>query len=151
MDGQPVWLASLSRSNPITRERLPTTRWSPEQFAEAEDLLSDVLDGVGDESAQRSFRMQITLCRHRRVSDEEQARLPMDFWDAPPVGLAGGPVAILWETVPGSLSTKPCANPRRKALSLTDPDLWIPIECGECPSCLARARLDADVLVAATD
>src|ERR1041384_4822949 len=110
MNGEPVWLASISRQSAYTRERLPTTRWTPAQMAESERILDQVLDGLGDATAQRGFRMQITLCRHRLVSEDEKRRLPQSFWDAPAVGLAGAPVEVLWETVEGGPSTKPCAN-----------------------------------------
>lgn len=142
MNGAPVWLASLSRPNLATRERLPTTRWTGAQMADGEHILRQTLDGIGDPTAQRLFRMQLTLCLHRRVSQEEQAHLPASFWEHPAIGLAGAPVAVLWETVPGSPSTRPCANPGHRMLSATDPELWLPVACGVCPSCRARAAID---------
>jgi len=145
MDGTPVWLCSLSRRTVLTNKIVPTTRWSHAMMTEADALIDAVLGELGDKARQRSFRMQVTLCGHRACSPGEVRHLPPDFWHGPATGLAGGPVDILWETVPGSLSTKPCEHPRRQRIdaSSADPDLWIPIECGVCPSCLARARIDA--------
>lgn len=105
-------------------------------------MLMQTLDGIGDDAAQRLFRMQATLCLQRRISVDEQRRLPVTFWDTPGQNLAGGAIELLWESVPGSPSTRPCANPGHRSLSLTDPDLWLAIECGVCDSCRARAAWD---------
>lgn len=142
MNGQPVWLASLSRPNPITGERLPTTRWPDWGRSRGAALLRQVLDGLGDPARERLFRMQITLCLHRAATDAEVAALPEWFHAAPAVGLAGGPVEVIWESEPGALSTRPCLAPGRERLSRIDPDLWLPVECGECETCRARTRIE---------
>ncbi len=99
------------------------------------------LDGVGDVTRQRLFRMPITLCLHRVLTDEEVAGLPGGEC-VTAEHLAGGPLEVLWETVPGSLSTKPCERPGRKQLDPFRPDLWLIQECGRCPPCEARARIE---------
>jgi hypothetical protein len=140
MDGQPVWLASISR-----RDRrgalVATGRWSAPDVAAARSRLERALWGVGDESRQRLFRMNITLCLHRAPTDEEVAGLP-DWWHAAPAtDLAGGPIEVLWESTPGAASTRPCLAPRRGLFPGAPPDLWVPLDCGRCPPCRARAAV----------
>ena len=135
-----MWLASVSRRSPITDRFLPTPRWSADQLAEGETLLDQLLAGCGDPGGQRSFRMNLTLCRHRLLTTAEVRRTG---GGACAHGIAGGPVAVLWETHPGAASTRPCANPVRRPFpgEPVDPDLWLPIDCGRCPSCRARAAI----------
>lgn len=98
-----------------------------------------LMEGLGDPTRERLFRMNITLCLHRVASDAEVAALPPHFKQDTP-GLAGGPIEILWSKgLETSLSCQPCANPTRRVLEPSRPDLWVPDPCGKCPSCLARA------------
>lgn len=100
------------------------------------------LDGIGEPEKERCFRMQITLCIHRGATPEEVAGLPRD-WHEALSGMAGGPVEVLWERgVESLLSAKPCANPRQLDLGLGHPDLWVPRDCGRCPSCVARKQME---------
>src|SRR4029453_11044398 len=145
MSGTPVWLASLSRWSPITREPIPTGRWSQVERDGAAALLREVLEGAGDPHRERHFRMNVTFCIHRAISTPEATALPVAFWHWPATGLAGGPVEILWESEPGSPSTRPCLNPTRSRLGSRDPDLWLPVDWGRCPPCLARAAIEAVV------
>ena len=143
MDGTPVWLASISKRHPITRQTVPNTRWSPADRAGASALLMAALAGVGDPARQRTFRMNITLCVHRALTDEEIAGLPPVWHAQPGTHLAGGPVEILHETVPCAPSTRPCEQPGRHYITLGDPDMWVPQDCGRCAPCLARRAVEA--------
>jgi hypothetical protein len=137
MDGQPVWLASFSRWRGDLAIAVP--RWSQDHLRDGEAELRSMLDGVGDPSRERLFRMNVTLCLHRAATDEEVSRMPSWFHTYPACALAGGPVKVLWENVPGSLSTKPCTKPTKRKLDKRDPLLWLPMDCGRCPPCVARS------------
>ena len=102
-----------------------------------------ILGPLGDRSRERLFRMNVTLCLHRALRPDELERLPASFFSGAAQGLAGPPVAVLWETVPGAASTKPCANPGHEIIPgyADDPHGWVPRECGVCPSCQARATV----------
>lgn len=121
---------------------LSTQVWTPRTLAEAEATLLRVLAGAGDTRYERLFRMQITLCLHRALTADEISILPSYFHTDPAVDLAGGPVEILRETEPGWETTKPCHQPVRHSLDPRDPLLWFPLDCGDCPPCLARQALD---------
>lgn len=144
MDGWPVWLASLS-----IRDRfgsiVPTAKWDVFRMGAAQNSIDALLDGVGDRSRQRSFRMCITLCRHRALTPEEADQLPDEWWTTPAKDLAGGPLEILWSVgVPETLSTQPCARPTKVRLG---PSLYFPDDCGTCETCVARATCRAKLPV----
>lgn len=81
----------------------------------------------------------ISLLRvHRAATDDEVARQPDHFHHGVGCGLAGGPVEVISETVPGSLSTKPCLNMGREPFDTRSPHGWIPRGCGRCDTCVAR-------------
>jgi len=138
MNGQPVWLASLS-----TRDKhgevIATGNLKPYQVREAEVILRKALEGVGDPSRERLFRMNITMCLHRAATDIEVATAPLWWQESPGCGIAGGPVAILWENTPASDSCKPCEKPGHGIIYPSRPDLWFPVDCGSCAPCVARA------------
>lgn len=142
MGGEPVWLASYSRRD--KRKRIVATdTFDRTQRARAKDVLLRALDGVGDPSRYRLFRMQVTTCLHRVLTDDESARI-----GACPIGrptyIAGNPVEVLEESgVPDIPSTRPCATPRRVPLVDDNPRLWLPVGCGECDPCKARAAIEA--------
>jgi hypothetical protein len=143
MDGAPVWLVSVSRRSPLTGRIRTVPTWNEAERQETVALMRQVLEGAGDPGRERIFRIQVTMCLHRALSDAEIAGLPRWFHEAEAIGIAGGPVAILWENVAGRASTKPCENPHRRLL---DPgsgqlDVWIPIDCGWCEPCQARAAI----------
>jgi hypothetical protein len=142
MDGTPVWLASISKRHPITRQMVPNTRWSPTDRVGATALLTAALSGVGDPTRQRTFRMNVTYCVHRALTDTEISGLPQTWHAQPGTHLAGGPVEILHETVRGGPSTRPCEAPSRSYVTLGDPDMWIPRDCGRCGPCLARRAVE---------
>lgn len=144
MRGSPVWLASVSRQNRITRGPLATPSWSKPVMAESIGLLRRLLGPAGDASRERVFRMQVTVCLHRALSPVEIAGLPAYFETDPAVDLAGGPVEILEESEEGWETTKPCHTPTRIPLDPSNPLLWFPSDCGACPPCQARAALTAD-------
>lgn len=147
MDGRPVWLASVSlrdkKGSPIL-----TPKWSEGTMRRAQDALHAVVAGIGDPERERCFRMQVTVCLHRALSDSEIARLPDSWHRAPPVDLAGGPVEILWSKgIRDIPSCKPCVAPTKTPISaLTgvrndDPDAWFPNDCGTCEPCHARTTI----------
>lgn len=133
MRGQPVWLASLTRWQGSPRHSTPRTTgtWTPGELADGFARLRVLLDGVGDPERERGFRMNLTLCIHRATTPDEAARLP----PFTPSHLAGGPVEVVYETEPGKLSTRPCSDPGREVFGGT----WLPVDCGRCATCLARA------------
>ena len=135
MNGWPVWLASLSRRD--RRGRIVTTdRWTADQMAAAQTSIDTLLGQLGNPDQERSFRMCVTLCRHRALTPEEADRLPDEWWTTPARDLAGGPVEVLWSKgIPQPPSTMPCEHPTKLPLG---PGSWFPEDCGECPTCLAR-------------
>ena len=60
MDGQPVWLCSVSHTDKSGIKG--TSEWAHEEFAMAERLAYAALKGVGDDGRERAFRMNITFC-----------------------------------------------------------------------------------------
>jgi hypothetical protein len=143
MDGLPVWLVSVSRRSPLTSRIRTVPTWSEEERQQTIALMRDVLAEAGDRGKERIFRMQVTMCLHRALSDAEIAGLPAWFHAAEAIDIAGGPVEILWENAVGKPSTRPCERPRKRLL---DPgtgqlDLWIPLDCGLCAPCQARAAI----------
>lgn len=137
MNGQPVWLASVSRMRP-NGKTLYVPEWTQPQLRDATRQLRQVTAGIGNQKRERLFRMNVTLCLHRAATDEEVAGQPEWFLKSPGNGLAGGPVEVLWETEPGAQSTKPCESPKRYMLDARNPHSWIPTDCGQCPPCMAR-------------
>lgn len=142
MNGQPVWLASISRRD-SKGARVYVPEWGKAVRDVAERLLRQMVDGVGNPSRERLFRMNVTMCLHRAASDEEVAAQSEEFRCAPGNGLAGGPVEILAETEQGSPSTRPCEAPDRHVIDRASPHGWIPVDCGDCEPCLARANFMA--------
>jgi len=98
---------------------------------------------LGDRSGKRFWCIN-PACAWRGVTPKELRLLP-DWWHvARSVNLAGGPVEVLWSKgLPDTPSAQPCAIPRREPINPRRPDLWAPIDCGECPSCLARKAYEA--------
>lgn len=141
MGGRPVWLASASLRD-RNGQLLPSEAWYRTRDGDrARKVLYRTLDGVGDQDRQRLFRMPITVCLHRALSDNDLACLPA-WWDSvPAVHLAGGSVEILWETEPGEASTRPCAAPSFVNLD-TLGRLPAIDECGDCGPCRARAAIE---------
>ena len=87
---------------------------------------------------QRAFRMNITFCVHRALSDGEKAALPDSFL-AGPGGEAGPPVEVLWSKgIPETLASGACENPGHRVVIPGRPDLWVPEGCGRCAVCVAR-------------
>lgn len=124
-----------------------TADWGLTEYALAERFALSALRGVGDETRQRAFRMNVTYCIHRAVSAEERAIIAQSpAWCNAPGGLAGGPVEVLWTRgIPHREAAMPCHNPGRLVISASRPDLWLPSDCGRCPPCLARAAILAVV------
>lgn len=133
-----MWLVSVSHS--VAGKIVPTEIWTKDHRLRIADRLIDmVLDGRGDPRRERSFRMCITLCRHRAISDKENDELPESFHKAPATDIAGGPVEVLWSSqdMPKSDSVLPCRDPGKVPLP-GQHELWLPVDCGRCPPCVAR-------------
>lgn len=136
MGGWPVWLASASLRDRHGRIH-PAKDWDEPTTQRVSDGLTVLLDGVGDDDHEREFRMCITLCRHRALTDAEFAALPEWWHAADAVDIAGGPVEVRWShNVPDTPATQPCVAPGKIALG---DGLWLPEDCGECEPCCARA------------
>lgn len=143
-----MWLASVSARRPDDTI-VATTRYSPAMRAQARKYLWAHVRNVGDHNRFRLFRMQVTTCLHVAVSDEELERLPAAWREWPGTALAGGPVEVLEERgIPDIPSTKPCHNPTREPIPGNEYDpgeLWVPIDCGRCPPCRARAAIEREI------
>lgn len=120
---------------------MPTGEYSKPERERALRLLRQLLSGRGDERWVRFFRMNLTYCLHRGLSDAEIAMLPSRWHQAPAVHIAGGPVEVFWSrgVAPGVVSCDPCHGPGRRYLS---EKIWLPVDCGACPPCLARAEIE---------
>lgn len=130
-------LAGADRGQKLDRRPIPTADYNNNDRTKAERFLDQLLRGVGDQKWARFFRMNLTYCLHRGLSDEEIASLP-ELWHMQQARhIAGGPVEVFWSrgVAPGAISAEPCENPRKEYMT---PEIWLPIDCGECPSCLAR-------------
>jgi hypothetical protein len=145
MGGVPVLLASISRRSALQGRPLATPLWNEPLRAESAALLRRLLGPAGNPDRERLFRMQVTMCLHRALTLDEIDSLPAYFHDDPSTDLAGGPVEILWESEAGLPSTRPCHNPIHEPLWPGAPLLWLPLDCGTCPPCLARAALDGSM------
>jgi len=132
-----VWLASISRIRP-NGQTLYVPEWSESQMRQAERQLREMVEGVGNTTRERLFRMNVTLCLHRAATDDEVAAQPGWFLTCPGNGLAGGPVEVLSETETGSESTRPCRSPKKFVIDPRSPHGWIPTDCGVCEPCVAR-------------
>jgi hypothetical protein len=146
-----VWLASVSRWDGPERP-LPTSAWAiqPHEatWRAGERVLDALLAGRGDATRERQFRMPITLCRHRALSDAEIAGLPAWWHEAEAIDLAGPPLEVQWSRgIRESLSVQPCRAPSRRKLpvkggpTLAAGGLYLIEACGKCDTCKARARL----------
>jgi hypothetical protein len=149
MDGQPVWLASMSYRNK-SGQFINTAKWKDSmrilnKRQKPSAVLQDIIGPLGDESKERCFRMNMTMCLHRAATDEEVKSLPKT-WQQQLPGLAGGPIEILWSTVPISDSARPCHAPTPLVAIKNRPDLFIPQDCHQCLPCKARLALCANVV-----
>lgn len=141
MEGRPVWLASISIWDPRQGAIIPTSVWRRDRYAldRGEQILREVLNGAGDPTRERLFRMNVTLCLHRGLTDEEERTIGSGC----AVHLAGGAVEVLWQRgVRSSPAAMPCERPRRRLLPGGDPRLWLPVDCGGCEPCHARAAIE---------
>lgn len=134
-----MWLASVSRRD-RTGAIVPASTWGLGVRNKAEKILLEVLRGVGDRSRERLFRMNITLCLHRGMTEKEEDGLPEWWHDACAVDPAGGGVEIFRSRGTSDRpSVMPCLRPTRTyPPGCTDERLWIPIDCGECEPCRDR-------------
>lgn len=144
MEGRPVWLASVACRDG-RGELVATGDWPADARTRADEILTRLLAGVGDESREVVFRMNITLCRHRGLTDEEEASLGADFHDAPATDTAGCSVETIWRKGVDSPASLPCENPGRVVADRSRPDLWLPEPCGVCGPCIDRERVRVKV------
>ena len=135
-----MWLASGSIKRKSDGWIKPTGTWPMSLRAFVEEPLRAALTGAGDRERERLFRMNITLCIHRGVTPAEESHLSQEWKDAP-CGLAGGPVELLRSKGVNNVAGAPCKNPSRQSLIPGRPDLWFPMDCGECAPCLAREEV----------
>lgn len=135
----------MSRRSPLTPTKpISTGLWIPQARREAEAHLLRLLGPAGNPARERLFRMNVTMCLHRALTDEEvDAAGPALRTDAP-TDLAGGPIEILRETEEGLETTKPCHNPTRVGMDPRDALLWLPFDCTKCPPCIARMALQEE-------
>jgi len=105
----------------------------------ARRLLEQVLKGAGNPERERVFRMCITLCMHRAIREDELRLIPAWWHQAEAVDIAGGPLEVLESRgVEEIASAFPCHAPGKRPFDPKRPDLWIPVDCGFCPPCMAR-------------
>lgn len=137
MDGEPVWLASVSLKR--RGEIVGTETWNRKRYQTAEKIARRALRGVGDSGRQRAFRMNITFCVHRALKATERAALTASFFQAVG-GVAGPPVEVLWSRgIEHRLAAMPCRDPAKMVVVPDRPDLWVPVGCESCDVCEARA------------
>lgn len=150
-----MWLASISKRNHNGKgDVVPAFTWSSRLMREARTILLATLVGVGDETRERGFRMCTTMCVHRALSDAEVAQLGEAWCSLAPRDMAGGPLEILYERgCAATLSTRPCAAPEKVELGrgAAGVALFVPIDCGECPTCLDRLARAGGLLIARTE
>jgi hypothetical protein len=139
-----VWLASVSRTSP-SGKLLAAWTWGEGTKRAAARLLESALAGVGDASRERLFRMPITMCRHRALTQAEHDGLPRWWHDAPAMDLAGPPEEVLWTRgIPEIPSTMPCLDPGRRQLDARRTELYAIVPCGTCATCAARAARETN-------
>ena len=97
-----------------------------------------VLKGVGNQSMETCFRMNVTLCMQRALTEAEAQQLtcPLDA----AIRLAGAPVELLWVKGVTGHTLRPCENVIKHVIDPTRPDLWFPIDCENCEPCEARLQ-----------
>ena len=130
-------LAGLGGSSVPDKRPILTSDYSQNDRNKADRMLDQLLRGVGDKRWGRFFRMNLTYCLHRGLSDDEIAGLP-ELWHMQRArDIDGGPVEVFWSrgVAEGAISAEPCVAPQRQYIT---PEIWLPIDCGECPPCLAR-------------
>lgn len=143
MNGRPVWLASVSMRDSLG-EIIPTGRWTVRQREKADRIIGRILGGAGDQEREVAFRMNVTVCRHRGLTDDEEAGLPSSFHEFEATDSAGASVELLWSRGVTGAAIEPCANPGREPIGDSgDPDMWLPVPCERCESCLARQAVAA--------
>jgi hypothetical protein len=136
MNGRPVWLASVALRD-HRGDIIPTPELGDDQRKRAEQLLRWALHGVGDESREVFFRMNLSMCLHRGLTDDEERRLPSSFHDFVATDSAGAAVEVLSARGVSGIAHLPCENPARKYLQ-NRPHYWLPEPCGQCGPCRAR-------------
>lgn len=142
-----MWLASVSLTNKRGL-KVCTPSWRNMQWRHAFALLDEATHGVGHPEHFRKFRMQITVCKHVPLREDEIAVLPPDWMEGQGDSLAGGPVEAL-DSVglpPGLVSVRCCENPGKTMLlnrhGFSDNNqAWLPKDCGLCAPCVAREEL----------
>lgn len=143
-----VWMAFVGVRDMMDRV-IATDSWSDHRRACLLDLLRRALSGVGDETRERLFRMQPALCLERALTPAESAEIPAERQALKAAHIFGGPVELFSSFVDVTAGN-PCEKPTRQyhrrqqkrgGFGSIETDLWVPIDCGECPPCLAREKI----------
>lgn len=142
MSGRPVWLASGSLRD-WQGNLVLTGEMRGRDRVRVTDALLELLEGIGNPEHERCFRMNATICIHRALSAGEEATLSAEWCALPAIHLAGGPVELLWSRgVQDTPSVRPCKSPGKKWI---DRRTWVPLDCGRCAPCRARADIEDGV------
>jgi len=133
-----VWLASISLWDRRDKQ-IGTDKWTERQWRHAHKLADQALEDAGEPSRERRFRMRGTLCVHRAIRPDELGQIPSWWHAADAIDIAGGPIEVLSERgIAHVESAQPCHNHGRHVINPRRPDLYVPVDCGECPPCRAR-------------
>ena len=133
-DGGQVWCASISRRG-MTNRAVAPTKWSEIQIYKAQQILDDVLFGVGDPQRARCLTTNGAMYVQRALVDEEiDSRMSPITQDAM---LPLGPLTIVWaKGLPDRASALPCEAPVHRPMIARGP--IFAVDCGECIPCRAR-------------
>ena len=130
-----MWMASASYWQ--RGVQVYAYRWSGTRIRQGEALLKRVLAGVGEPEHERLVLNATALFHSRRLTEAEIDAANLRNVCA--VDPAGTPLRVIWERGESfALTTQPC---ERGGIYLADG--WLPqaLECGVCPSCVARSKL----------
>ncbi len=133
----PVWACSYSCRRGL--QVLATEDYTTQERDEAERQMDKAMRRVGDKTRQRCFRTGMVFFIERALNDLEIARLPKD-WPHVLTVAPSIPLEVLWSTVEECPSHQPCASPGWTEHP-EEPKLMIPVGCGVCSSCAARAQV----------
>lgn len=136
MGGRPVWLASVAMRGP-GGEIVPTPALSAHRFARAQAIARQALEGAGDRGREVLFRMNLSTCLHRGLTEAEEASLPESFHRFCATDTAGTAVEVLYVRGVSGVAHLPCERPTKRYLR-AEPHYWLPEPCGECGPCAAR-------------
>lgn len=136
-----MWLVSVSRRKGADLH--PAQDFTRAERKQAKRVAEKVLKGAGDPRHERAFRMCITYCLHRALSPAEVSLLDPEKlvrrgW------LAGGPIEVYYSRglAAQQVSAEPCHNHGRQLIPGLPSRLYLPVDCGKCPPCVARKVIE---------